>query len=683
MVVMPVAACLLVVANLHNDSLERVRLVTNELASSSLEKEWLRKTQAFTETVADLLIQPVYTSNIHEINDLAQYTGRNEIIRHIYVAGIDGLILGDGSPGGEKIGQKLADPDILSDLSAQAHRLDRQSDLLEVFAPILLGDQRLGTVVIGFYTHEIVETMDVMDGELNTIFDRSFDVGLKRFLFYGFGIAAVGLILCYLIARGLVRPIKALVHETQKIRSGDFSVSLQVSSRDEMGELNRSFILMSEELKARENSLKKAKEELEIRVQQRTADLVAVNEKLSQEIYERQKTEDAQMVLEKRLRNAEKMEALGTLAGGVAHDLNNILTGLVGYPELILMELPEDSPLRATAETIKTSGEKASAIVQDLLTLARRGVVQRKVINLNQIITHYFDSPEGQQLRELHRNVEFEMNLDPDLLNVTGSPHHLTKNLMNLVTNAAEAMPDGGRITISTCNKYVDQPVGRHETVSKGDYALLTVSDTGVGISEADLSKIFEPFFTKKEMGRSGTGLGMAVVWGTVKDHEGYIDVKTCVGQGTTFEIYLPVTHQTEASESDIPSIAIYQGDETVLVVDDDESQRVIADRMLSKLGYNIQLASSGEAAVELMRSETVDLVILDMIMGEGMDGLETYRKIIDRRPGQKAIITSGFSESDRVKEAQRLGAGCYIKKPFQMKQLAEAVRTELDGFHP
>ena len=379
------------------------------------------------------------------------------------------------------------------------------------------------------------------------------------------------------------------------------------------------------------------------------------------------------------LERARKMEAIGVLAGGVAHDLNNILGGIVSYPELLLLQLPEDSPLRESILTIQKSGEKAAAVVQDLLTLARRGVVVNEVVNLNDVIGEYLKSPEYEKLQSHYPALHLEARLERDVLNILGSPTHLSKTVMNLVSNAAEAMPEGGRLTVSTENRYIDRPIGGYDNVREGDYAVITISDTGTGISPDDIEKIFEPFYTKKKMGRSGTGLGMAVVWGTVKDHRGYIDVHSIEGEGTSFFLFFPVTRKKlPENQSHLP-IESYSGKgESILIVDDIETQRNIASGMLMELGYSVLSVSSGEEAVEYLRINKVDLLVLDMIMDPGMDGFETYKKIIDTRPGQKAIICSGFSETDRVKELQRLGAGAYIRKPLLLERIGLAVKEEL-----
>ena len=263
--------------------------------------------------------------------------------------------------------------------------------------------------------------------------------------------------------------------------------------------------------------------------------------------------------LEMQLRQAQKMEAIGALAGGVAHDLNNILSGIVSYPELLLIDLPEESRLRKPILTIKRSGERAVAIVNDLLTLARRSVSAGEVIHLNRSVSAYMTSPEYQNLQAYHPRIQVKTRLDESLFTIAGSSNHLSKVLANLVHNAAEAMPDGGEILVVTENRHIDgfqndgfqndgfQNDGFQNGCvppETGDYGVLMVSDSGVAIPSKDLERIFEPFYTNKKMGRSGTGLGMPVVWGTVKDHQGYIDVKSESGKGSVFTLYFPAIRE-------------------------------------------------------------------------------------------------------------------------------------------
>jgi two-component system, cell cycle sensor histidine kinase and response regulator CckA len=314
------------------------------------------------------------------------------------------------------------------------------------------------------------------------------------------------------------------------------------------------------------------------------------------------------------------------------------------------------------------------------LTLARRGVSVSEVVDLNKVIFDYLKTPEFETLKSYHPNVKVSTNLEKGLLNIKGSPVHLSKTIMNLVSNAAEALSGQGEVTIRTENRYLDQPIRGYDDIQEGDYAILTVSDSGQGIPAKDLGKIFEPFYTKKVMGRSGTGLGLTVVWGTVKDHNGYIDVQSEEGRGTTFTLYFPVTREGLEKAQEIVSPVIYMGrGESILVVDDVKEQRELAMSMLERLEYRAEAVVSGEAAIDYLKHRETNLVVLDMIMDPGIDGLETYMRILEVNPKQKAIIVSGFSETDRVKKAQQIGAGSFVRKPYILEKIGLAIREELD----
>ena len=383
--------------------------------------------------------------------------------------------------------------------------------------------------------------------------------------------------------------------------------------------------------------------------------------------------------LEERLRRAQKMEALGLLAGGVAHDLNNILSGIVSYPELILMDLPEGSPLRKPMKTIHESGMRAAGVVSDLLTIARGVATGKETLNLNTIVSEYMGSAEFQNLVNTNTFAHFRSELAPHLLNMRGSPIHLKKTLMNLVTNASEAVEGEGTVTISTFNRYLDEALKGYDDVRTGEYVVLSVSDDGRGISSKDMERIFEPFYTKKVMGRSGTGLGLAVVWNTVQDHKGYINVKSSE-KGTAFELYFPVTRKEIAAAKEPADLNDYMGHgEKILVVDDEESQREIAIGILTKLGYHAEAVSDGEEAIAYVKENPVDLIVLDMVMPKGINGRETYKEIIKVRPGQKAIIASGYAQTEEVTAAQNMGAGKYVKKPYTLEKIGAAVKEELE----
>lgn len=415
-------------------------------------------------------------------------------------------------------------------------------------------------------------------------------------------------------------------------------------------------------------------------LERQNEELLKSNLLLRSEIAKRVQAEEDRRKYENRLRDAEKMEAIGALAGGVAHDLNNILGCIVGYPDLLLEELPAQSPLRGTIEIIKKSGIKAAAIIYDMLTLARRRIELSDVITLNSVVSEYCTSPEFETLKQFHPLVEVEISTDPELMNIRGSLFHLSRVIMNLVSNAAEAIPDGGRIVISTKNRTIGNLKGRWEEIKEGSYVILSVEDTGTGIPGKDLEKIFEPFYSKKKLGRSGTGLGMAVVWGSVKDHNGYIDVSSVEGKGTKFTLYFPSTEEQMAPVQSPYLRADLRGrGESIVIVDDVQEQREIISRILRDLGYSVQAFSSGEEAVEYFRRASADLLILDMLMEPGIDGLETYRRIAELHPGQRAIITTGFAETARLSEALKSGVGRYLKKPFLVDEISLAVRAELE----
>ena len=391
-----------------------------------------------------------------------------------------------------------------------------------------------------------------------------------------------------------------------------------------------------------------------------------------------EKERDRKRISEQMFRS-QKLESLGLLAGGVAHDLNNVLSGIVSYPELLLLDLPRDSKYRKAIETIQESGNRAAAIVQDLLTITRGVATTKEPLNLNDLVKEYLNSPEFKKLKSFHPEVAVKSNFDTDLFTITGSFIHIRKTIMNLVSNASEAIEGAGNVTISTTNRYVDRPIKGYDDVKIGEYAILSISDDGPGIASNDLQRIFEPFYTKKIMGKSGTGLGLTVVWNVVQDHEGYIDVESDEN-GTTFKLYFPLTRD-EVLEKKLPLSLeeLKGGGETILVVDDVESQRDISCKMLDALGYKSVAVASGEEAVEYLKDIAVDLILLDMIMDPGINGRETYERIIEIYPKQKAVIISGFAESDDVREIQKLGAGIFIRKPVTLERLGLAVKEELE----
>ncbi|MCD6163715.1 MAG: PAS domain S-box protein [candidate division Zixibacteria bacterium] len=394
------------------------------------------------------------------------------------------------------------------------------------------------------------------------------------------------------------------------------------------------------------------------------------------DITDLKKAEKEKQQLREKLIRAQRMESIGVLAGGVAHDLNNILGPLVAYPEMIMVKLPEDSPIREDISMIEKSAQRAADVVQDLLTMARRGRYDMVPLDINELIESYLQSPDFLNLKAKHAGVNIKTEFDGNLAKAHGSASHISKVIMNLVINAIEAMPQGGELIIQTERRYIEKLIGGFDNIDAGEYIIITVKDLGLGIDEKDIKHIFEPFYSKKEMGKSGSGLGLAIVYGVIKDHNGYIDVQSKLNQGTEFIIYLPIVETTSTESREV--VVDIRGSGKVLVVDDIQEQRELAATLLAGLGYNVEIAPEGRSAVEYLKENQADVVILDMIMEDGFDGLDTYKEILKYHPEQKAIIASGFAETDRVKDAEKLGVGKYVKKPYTMQQLGKAVKEVL-----
>lgn len=399
------------------------------------------------------------------------------------------------------------------------------------------------------------------------------------------------------------------------------------------------------------------------------------------DVTERNRTERALQERQQIEARAKKMQSLGLLAGGVAHDLNNILSGIVSYPELLLLDLPADAPLRKPIETIRQSGMRAAAIVQDLLTVARGVAVVKEAVDMNALIQDYLQSPDFGQLVSRYPGITVTTTLANTLPPVKGSPVHLRKILMNLTINAFEAIESTGKVHISTATSFLETPPEGYPQIAAGQYIELSVTDDGSGIDKEDLERIFEPFYSKKVIGRSGTGLGLAVVWNVVEDHHGIIAASSSAG-GSCFTTLLPATHYNEQKRCDSETLSEFSGSgETILVVDDVATQRQMTCEILEKIGYRAESVASGEAAIEFLANRRVDLIILDMIMDPGMNGRQTLEHILAMYPGQKAIIVSGFAETEDVKQALRLGAAFFLTKPLSINELGVTIHRVLKDF--
>ncbi len=378
----------------------------------------------------------------------------------------------------------------------------------------------------------------------------------------------------------------------------------------------------------------------------------------------------------KRLREQEsralRLESAGRVAGQIAHDFNNLLAPLVAYPDFIKEGLPENHPTLKYINGMEKSANQIAEINQQLLTLSRRGHYNQEVLNLNEVIQFAIG-----EMGILPQTAVIETDFAKNLMNIRGGASQINRILFNLIHNARDAMQDVGNIIIKTENYYADNPTTNFGHIPKGEYVKITISDIGCGIPEDIKHNIFDPFYTTKSSDRRrGSGLGLSVVDAVMKDHDGYIDLQSSVGDGTSFYLYFPITRETidAACEEEILG-----GTESILVVDDDKTQCDVALMLLNKLGYNATAINSGEQAIQYIKKNPQDLLLLDMIMPDGIDGTETFRQVIEMYPNQRAIIVSGYAESSRVEEARQLGIEMYIRKPLTLKLVASCIRKVLD----
>ncbi len=383
-----------------------------------------------------------------------------------------------------------------------------------------------------------------------------------------------------------------------------------------------------------------------------------------------------QKKIEEQLLQAQKMEAIGQLAGGIAHDFNNLLTAIIGYGHLLKNDARHDAIMSAYVGHILTAADRAASLTNDLLTFSRKQIMNPQPVNLNTIIKNM----ESLLSRVIGEDIELSTVLTDADLTIMADSTQIDQILMNLATNAQDAMPSGGRVTIRTDKMELDiEYVEAYGYGRPGDYALLSVEDTGTGMDEKTKERIFEPFFTTKEVGK-GTGLGLSMVYGIIKQHDGYINVYSEPGRGTTFRILLPLI-QTKAEEiKHGDSLKVQSGTETILLAEDDAQVRNLLKEILSKAGYHVNEVSDGSEAVEVFhkKRDDINLLILDVIMPK-MNGKETYKKIIQMRPDIKVIFISGYNE-DVIHKKGMLEVGLnFISKPVAPGELLAKVREVLD----
>jgi len=379
--------------------------------------------------------------------------------------------------------------------------------------------------------------------------------------------------------------------------------------------------------------------------------------------------------LENNLRQSQKMEAVGLLAGGVAHDFNNLLTVINGYTDIMLSKVKPDETIYNYLQQVKKSGQRASSLTRQLLAFSRRQILQPEVINLNKLT----QDMEKMLRRLVREDIEFITYYDESLKLIQADPGQVEQILLNLVVNASDAMPSGGKLIIETKNEYLDENYVANETIAKaGDYVRLTVSDNGIGMDKETRERIFEPFYTTKESGK-GTGLGLATVYGIVKQSHGAIWVYSELGRGTTFKVYLPVADKQAATQAEKPRESDVKGKESILVIEDDNAVRRMTVEGLKDLGYHVYDVEDGPKGIDLVKEngKTIDLLLTDVVM-PNMSGREVADTIKPMVPNIKVLFMSGYTDNDIVHHGVLQEGINFIQKPFTVMGLARKIRQVL-----
>lgn len=416
--------------------------------------------------------------------------------------------------------------------------------------------------------------------------------------------------------------------------------------------------------KLAEEALKKAHDKLEKRVKERTLELERANEKLKNEIEERKE-------LEARLRQSQKMEAIGTLAGGIAHDFNNLLMGIQGNISLIDLETDKNDLINANIASIEQLVESGGKLTRQLLGFARGGKYVVKPLAVNDLVTK-----TAQMFARTRKTINIETRCEESLWTIEADKGQIEQVLINLYLNAWQAMDENGDIVLETCNVHIDEQFKRPYIINFGKYIKISVKDTGKGIDRSIRHRIFEPFFTTRQRGR-GSGLGLASVFGIVKNHGGFVDFFSEPGQGSTFDIYLPASGKKPGA-IEKKEKAVLKGPETLLLVDDEHYILNVCGPMLEQMGYNVLTAESGKEALTVFskNSDRIDLIILDLVMPD-IGGADVFEHIRSAKPDARVLLASGCGADEAASIMER-GCNGFIQKPFKMDQLSHAIRKAL-----
>ena len=506
---------------------------------------------------------------------------------------------------------------------------------------------------------------------------------VTRMIVIGLFLFVMGVAGAFVLSRNITGPLYQLTGRATAISRGDDLRSVDIHQDDEVGQLAQAFNTMVEKLRD-------SQRELERKVQERTAQLEEANRQLEslsetnahkRSVAEQERTDALEALhnTEKQLLQSQKLEAVGRLAGGISHDFNNLLTVILGYSDIMKRSLQEGHPLRRNVQEIVRASERAASLTRQLLAFSRKQVMQPKVFDLNTVVIDL----EKMLRRMIGEDVELRVSLQDELDHIKADPVQLEQVIMNLVVNARDAMPRGGKLSIETSNVYLDEAYAReHVSVVPGDYVMLAISDTGCGMNKETRLHIFEPFFTTKEQGK-GTGLGLSMVYGIVRQSGGNIWVYSEEGRGTTFKVYFPrVTAHAEEYKRISGSLDGPQGSETILLVEDAELVRKLARQVLEGAGYRVLEAANAQAAIDLcetINGDKIDLLLTDVVM-PGMSGNDMSRILLEKRPEMPVLYMSGYTDDAIVQHGVLEPGINFLQKPFTPGALASKVREVLDA---
>jgi signal transduction histidine kinase/ActR/RegA family two-component response regulator len=553
------------------------------------------------------------------------------------LAGIDGSVLEEGAHRGS---MNLAGEDY-------------------VVASLAIGRDESGAAVM----LDLLRSVSATASTLQRVLTRSF-------LFYGALAVAIATIAAALLARAQLQSFRDFVGFMGAVaQSRDYSRRFyDHRSTPEMRTLTDAYGHLISSLR-----------ESHSQVEARGAQLARANTELRQEVEERERAQQTLRERDEQLRQSQKLEAIGTLAGGVAHDFNNLLTVIHSYCELLMVNVGKQNPMHADLEQIRQAAARAGRLTSQLLAFGRKQVMQPRVVELPSVVS----GVEKMLRRLIGEHIELKTDHEQGLSRVKADPGQLEQVILNLAVNARDAMPQGGELVISTRNLVIGEPdPAEHGDTPAGRWVMLAVSDTGTGMDAVTMRRIFEPFFTTKEVGK-GTGLGLATVYGIVKQHQGWIEVESEVGRGTAFKVFIPRSGESAGAAHDQASEkAARGGTETILVVEDEGPVRELVCSVLAGHGYRVLQAESGAKALQvwLESKERIDLLLTDLVMPDHLNGRELAERLHNERPRLKVVFTSGYS-------AEAIGKDCvlcrglnYLQKPYHPQKLALVVRNCLDA---